>query len=343
MATIATCGPDTTGAKKSTGYPPRFESVHVPPGEVAAVAAARSRGLDEPPPLQRDLREVARAGVAQDRARRRPQGSRRPGRGGPPRSARPSRPRARIAFSSGTSRERAGERDDEQVGDGHAGAVGRRGAGADEAVRRRARRRCGRAGSAASSRRCSATTAARRRSPAAGAPSPSGGDVARDDAAARARALQRAVRSTAFARASARVPPGDGRRGAALRGPTERHGGGGAGGRQAVRVAGRRCSHGDGPAATGVDLRPARPRPARSPPPRRRSGAGRRRAPRSRPSALSVSTSTRICPAAHLGAVLRRATGSTFASSIEIESCGHRDGGHAQRRSTAATTSSAAG
>ena len=31
VATMATCGPDTTGAKKSTGWAPRFDSVHVPP------------------------------------------------------------------------------------------------------------------------------------------------------------------------------------------------------------------------------------------------------------------------------------------------------------------------
>ena len=115
----------------------------------------------------------------------------------------------RSAFSSGTSASARGERDDEEVGDGDAEVGRRRCPCARRSRRRRARRRCGRAGSAASSRRCSRRPR-RGAGPSGGCRrSRGGGEVARDDAPAGSRSLHARELDALLAREAAGRRGGD--------------------------------------------------------------------------------------------------------------------------------------
>ena len=290
--------------------------------------------------LARDLRERERAGVAEhrrdDAAGRRDREREMHGAAALDRAV-----GAGVRVQLRHLGERAGERDDEQVGDGDA-ALGRR--------RCRARRTSPSAASSPPMWTCGiccqlaamlATTAcaepvADARCPAAGPGG--GGEVRARRCARRAPCPARRVSSTPRSRASRRAAgeatgrPRDAGVAAEQAGRAPP-----AAARPAPEAAARRRRRAGGLELGEHAVDGARPRP-----PRRRSGAGLPPAPRSRPVALSVSTSTSELPGDDGVAVVDEPAAHLRLLHRDGE-LRHRHRGHATRRSTAATTSSALG
>ena len=255
------------------------------PGEVVAVEAALPRGLHETAALARDVDERERVRVAEHRGDDAGRGRHGEREMDGADCARRSRPDAAARSARGTSRERAGEGDDEQVGDG----------------RPRRRARALGPGSTPVGHELAADVDVRDLLPARG-------DVRHDGLRGAGRRRGRGRRpagGSAMSRATIRPPgpepcsvreldsslarePAGSRRGdrpePRPRAPRRWAWMGWQPPSTAPRARARRRRAPAAAAGDGLDLRQHARRPPRSRPRRRRSAGRRRRAPRSRPS-----------------------------------------------------------